>query len=114
MVTSTENPRLWRVEFTIHTSDLSKSLIVCFVHLRDAGLRVFYHCHVMFERSVPKGPWTKSSQPIRQELTPALVSMIQSALVNEVLSLAQIEGVSVYPADVDFLVTGAEEGVEFG
>lgn len=97
MVTATENPKLWRVEFVVEHSDIAKSGIVCYVYLSELGIRVFYSHHVLYSRPVPKGSWSLGSTA-KQELNPALKALIDASLFQEIWSVGRVDGIADFPA----------------
>lgn len=102
MVSATNNPRLWRVDFTVDNGDTAKSVVVCYVYLREAGLKIYYHCHELYARAVATGPWHRTGNPMRQEVNPSLAALIHSAVLHEIWSLAQCDDiVSVFPIEPD-------------
>lgn len=99
MIASTSNPRVWRIEFdTIH-SDYTKTGVVCYLYLIDAGIRVYYSHHVAYSRQIPKGPWSPGTI-IRQSLSGALRATIESSLFFQVWSQARTDEIQIWPGEL--------------
>jgi hypothetical protein len=98
MITTTPIDRLYRVEFDMIHSDVSKTGIVCFLYLVDSGIRIYYHHHIAYHRQVAKGPWSKGSI-IRQPVNGALRAIIESGLFAQVWSEARTEEILAWPGD---------------
>lgn len=106
MVTSTTNPRLWRVEIDNLHSDLSKSGIVCFVYINSTGMQVYYSHHCMYSRPIAKGPWSPGTI-IRQTLNAGLKSIIAAGLISTISSLG-FQSIQTWGGDPGRPIEGVE------
>ena len=100
MVSSTANPRLWRVDFEIQHSPTSKAAVVCYLHLTPAGIRLYYHHHDLFSRPVPKGHWEPPTSVV-QQLDHTLKALIEAGIYQAVWTLARAQEVELWPSSHD-------------
>jgi hypothetical protein len=88
MISSTphESNRLWRVEFDMVHSEVSKTGIVCYLYLTERGIRIYYAHHAGYSRPMAKGPWSSDPAIFRQPINPTLRSIIHASLFSMLLS----------------------------
>lgn len=107
MVNATANPKLWRIEFWIEHSATSKSSVVCFLYVTEAGIRIYYSHNLVYSRPVEKGVW---DQPrlTRLSLNVALKAVIEAGVFQEVWSHSRSGDVRTFPAEPEAQVEGVE------
>lgn len=82
MVAATSNPKMLRVEFEQNVSEVSKVVVVCFIHARLDGVKIYYSHHLLLSRPIPKGPWD-SPKVVRMALSPLLRAQVSVCLWQE-------------------------------
>lgn len=110
MVTSTSDPRLYRIEFEMLHDDFTKTGIVCILRIMDTGIQLYYWHHLMYSRSIPKGPWTSSTM-IQQPLNAMLKSTVMIGVVPELWSQACLPEVKRWPGELGRPIEEADLGL---
>ncbi len=78
----------------------SKSEIVCFVTLTDKGIKIHYHCHMLYERPVAGGPWGRPI-PTWHAINPKLSALIESSIAEALWEVAKGDETEIVQIPVD-------------
>lgn len=105
MVTATDNPKVWKVGITAVHGSQSKSEIVCYLALTEAGVRIYYSHHLVYTRPVAAGPWS-TPQAARHGINPHLEALIESSMAEALWEIARGGGareILPFPGEMDRL-----------
>lgn len=112
MVTATKNPRVVRVQFGRDINALSRQEVVCYLRIKDTGVKIYYSHHLIFARPVPKGIWDRP-QAVKKDLTHTLKAELFSEVYRELFDVLNGEGIDIAPFPDGGQVTDQPEAVQF-
>ena len=113
MITPTTNSKLWRVEFEQHFGELTKTAVVNYIFIGEAGIRIYYSHHVTYSRQVPTGDWERGIS-VRQSMGAALRSTIEANVWSEMWECSRDpkDAVRILPAAPDSPVQEFENDLQ--